>query len=724
MSESFAFSDSLSLRSAARGRERWKIKSLRRKYFLAQALEQELLANEYITFAEANPYTGRILVLFNPTYLKQGAGELIQEALSRLTQLHGGNNEDQDTTVFDIPNTSKTLLDLIRSVDGEKKIRKEAITLSALNTTLKITTPLMQGMIMACAIQGGFTVLTRMGLSVLSQIVILAGGYYTSASLEKVVEYKRKQKWTAYANMVEASLRQRSYQHILSLSLTTLTEQEWGAAELARFVKEDSDRVKKLLEFSAPNLLDKALTFSGCSVLLLVVSPVSLMLAVIPLPFMYRLTRKFNRDSQELYKNVALHEQELNRCITGSLNGLPTVKSYTAETWEQSRLKEVNHSYQLSHEEASKERAKYHTVLESGIYLGISMPIIYSSYKAYQKQLTFTAFAGLAFLLPQMILSTQGLDQDYSHYLAAKNSAQKLKRLLATKSDRSTGDSLDLSKLKGEIRFENVSFRYPAPPLRHLLKAPSSDQDIILNDEQSEAPILKRVNLTIPPGCTVAFVGSSGSGKSTLIKLLLRFYEPTEGQIFLDGKDISQINLTDLRHALGWVSQDVYLFEGSIADNIRYGSLDATDEQVVHVAKLIGADEFIDIKEGGFDSEVGERGQSLSGGQRQRISVARALLKNSPILIMDEATSAVDNLTEARMHKAIFNKRRDKTLLIVAHRLASASKADYIYLLENGEVSEAGTHEELLRLDQHYAQLWRLQISHEGQTSDKQRASI
>lgn len=706
MSESFCFSDNISLRSATNGRERWKIRDLRRKYFLAEALEQELLVNEHITFAKANSSTGRVLVLFDPTSLKQGAGGIIKEALSRLTALHDGNQDSAKEQHDD-----KTLFDLIRSVDGEKKIRREAITLSALNTTFKITTPLMQGIIMACAVQGGFVIFSSMGLNVLSQIAILAGGYYTSASLEKAIEYKRKQKWTSYANMVEASLRQRTYQHIHSLSLTTLTEQEWGAAELARFVKEDSDRVKKLLEFSAPNLLDKGLTFSGCSVLLLAVSPVALLLAVIPLPFLYRLTGKFNRDSQELYKDVGYHEQELNRRITNSLNGLPTVKSYTAEAWEQNRLKEVNHSYQSSHEKASKERSKYHTILESGIYLGISMPIIYSSYKVYQKQLGFTVFTGIAFLLPRMILSTQGLDQDYSHYLAAKNSAHKLKQLLAIKSDQSSGDSLDLSTLKGEICFENVSFRYPSP----ILKEPFSNQEIAPKNGQAEALVLNRVNLTIPPGSTVAFVGSSGSGKSTLIKLLLRFYEPTEGRILLDGKDINQISLIDLRHALGWVSQDVYLFEGSITDNIRYGNLDATDEEVVHVAKLIGADEFIEAKERGFDTEVGERGQSLSGGQRQRISVARALLKNPPILIMDEATSAVDNLTEANMHKAIVDERPNKTLVIVAHRLSSASKADCIYLMENGEVRETGTHEALLTQDGYYAQLWKLQISHEEQ---------
>lgn len=716
ISESY-FSDSrLSLKSATAGRERWEIKGLQSNKLLAYLLERELVSKHRVQMVTANPVTGRILVLFDALFYKGGVRELIRDALNVISirDRDGILVDDIHSKNFlaDTSSNFSSLLALIKSVDGESVIRREAVTLSALNTTFKITTPLMQGMIMACGLQGGLTFLTALGIGVVPQIGLLAVAYYTSASLEKYLEYKRKQKWTEYANAIESSLRSRSYQHIHLLPMSALAENEWGSTELTHFVKDDTEQVKRFLEHSAPNALDKGLTFTACSVLLLAVSPLAFVLAMAPLPFMYAMSGKFNRKSQLAHKNIGMHKQELNHTVINGINGLSTVKSFTAEEWEMSRLDARSNDYKNSYNNASDERLKHYGKMQFGVYLGISLPVIYSSYNVYKQTISITTFSGIAFLLPQMILSTQGLDQDYAFFQNAASSARKLKYLLDVPQENLAGEPLAIPDVKGEIRFEGVSFRYTTPPKNEHQDFDGSKQEIILKGEQpDDLLVIDNLNLTIPAGSTTAFVGGTGSGKSTLIKLLLRFYEPTKGRILLDGQDIRSINVTDLRKVLGWVSQDVYLFEGTIAENIRYGTKDATDSEIETVAKLAAATDFIEARPGRFNEEVGERGLSLSGGQRQRISVARALLKDAPILILDEATSAVDNLTESQIHREIMAKQADRTLILVAHRLSTVAKANSIYVLENGAIRESGTHKQLLAKRGVYAQLWKLQLN-------------
>jgi ATP-binding cassette subfamily B protein len=222
-------------------------------------------------------------------------------------------------------------------------------------------------------------------------------------------------------------------------------------------------------------------------------------------------------------------------------------------------------------------------------------------------------------------------------------------------------------------------------------------------------PIICELSLDIPAGSTTAIVGATGAGKTTLIKLLLRFHDVTAGTLRLDGHDVRELRLSDLRKAVGLVSQDVYLFHGTVRENIAYGRTDASTDEIVAAARIGEAHEFILKLPDGYETVVGERGQKLSGGQRQRISIARAVLDDPPILVLDEATSSVDNETEAAIQRSLERITRDRTTVVIAHRLSTIRHADYIYVLDGGRLAERGHHDDLLELDGLYAGLWKVQ---------------
>jgi ATP-binding cassette subfamily B protein len=266
-------------------------------------------------------------------------------------------------------------------------------------------------------------------------------------------------------------------------------------------------------------------------------------------------------------------------------------------------------------------------------------------------------------------------------------STTRVLNLLDTPIEMHSGDiSLPVSKVEGHVELKDVTFAY-----------------------KGRTSVIEHLSLSIPAGKTIAIVGSTGSGKSTLVKLLLRLYEVQEGTITLDGIELRQLQLRDLRRAIGLVSQDVFLFHGTVRENIAYGSFDATQSEVMAAADIAEAHDFISRLPQGYDTIVGERGQKLSGGQQQRVAIARAILKNPPILILDEATSAVDNETEAAIQRSLEKITKNRTTIAIAHRLSTVRNADCIYVMEHGKLVEQGRHEQLLEQQGIYASLWRVQ---------------
>jgi ATP-binding cassette subfamily B protein len=321
------------------------------------------------------------------------------------------------------------------------------------------------------------------------------------------------------------------------------------------------------------------------------------------------------------------------------------------------------------------------------ILFGFTAMLIWGGFLALEGSLNIGLYSVMVFLTQRLLWPLTRLGQTVDLYQRAMASTKRILDVLDTKPTIINGDAaLTAQQASGPIAFNNVTFSY-----------------------DDGFPVLASTDLAIEPAQTTAFVGSTGSGKTTIVKLLLRFYDPDSGTITVDGQDIRTLDHADLRRWIALVSQDVFLFYGTVAQNIAYGVESATNEQISAAAVAAEAHDFIMELPNGYDTIIGERGQKLSGGQRQRLSIARALLTDSPILILDEATSAVDNETEAAIQRSLARVSHNRTMIVIAHRLSTIRNADRIYVIDQGSVVETGTHDELLALNGLYTALWNVQ---------------
>ena len=410
-------------------------------------------------------------------------------------------------------------------------------------------------------------------------------------------------------------------------------------------------------------------------------------LAFLPIPLILWGSINFQQKLAPRYREVRKRAGDIAARLSNNLGGMLTIKSFATEEWELERVNDESDAYRRSNRKAIKLSAAFIPLIRFAILFAFLSILLVGGLQAWKGEIAIGTYSFLVFITQRLLWPLTNLGHTLDEYQRSMASANRVLDLIDTPITISSGlKRIQPNEVLGKVEFIKINFNY-----------------------KDRSPILREFNLNIPAGETIGIVGPTGSGKSTLVKLLLRLYKLNSGTIKLDDHPIESLNLTELRRCISLVSQDVYLFHGTIRENIAYGNKDASNGKIIEAANLAEVAEFIDCLPDKYDTLVGERGQRLSGGQRQRIALARAILKDAPILILDEATASVDNETEAAIQRSLTKITRNRTTIVIAHRLSTVRNADKIVVLDKGEIVEVGTHEKLLKGNSTYADLWRVQ---------------
>ncbi|MGY8692206.1 MAG: ABC transporter ATP-binding protein [Candidatus Poseidoniales archaeon] len=501
--------------------------------------------------------------------------------------------------------------------------------------------------------------------------------------LESIFQYLYDVLWRNLAQTAQHDLRMDAYSHIQDLEMQWFSEQTTGG--LMSVMNDDVNQLERFLDQGANDLFQVATTVFVVGGIMLFLAPEVAIWAILPVPVIVGGSFLFQRKIGVRYSNVRKEVSDLNATLNNNLQGITTIKSFTAESREIERVEMASASYRDANRDAIKLSASFVPLIRMAILFAFTANMLVGGWLALEGELSLGAYSVIVFITQRLLWPLTRLGQTFDLYQRAMASTTRVLDLLDTKVGIVEGNH-SLESIQGDINFKNIDFAYS-------------------NREE----VLKNLNLSIPSGSTVGLVGATGSGKTTLIRLLLRFHDSSNGKISIDGFDVRDLTLNSLRKSIGLVSQNTTLFPGSVRENILYGNPDASQDEIINAAKVGEALAFIEELPNKWDTNIGEDGHKLSGGQRQRLAIARAVLKNAPILILDEATSNVDNETEAALQRSIEKISENRTTLIIAHRLSTVRNADIIAVIEGGQVSESGTHDSLLRNDGLYSRLWKVQ---------------
>ena len=521
--------------------------------------------------------------------------------------------------------------------------------------------------------------------SVESQISMLAFCTFLIWAFESLFQYLYSVAWRNLAQSIEHAIRVDAYSHVQNLNIKWFEGQKTG--NVTSILNDDINQLERFLDNGANDIIQIIVSTLTIGAVFFFISPMIAAIAVIPVPVILFVASFFQKSLEPRYLNVRNAAGNLSSTIFNNLLGIMTIKSFTSENLEKERVSTLSESYQSANKDAIRISSAFVPVVRMGVLSGFLGTMVLGGLMAFSGAIAVGSFSVLLFLTQRFLWPFTRLGEIIDLFARSMASTRRIMDLIDTPIEiKDDKDSISLENLKEDIIFDNVSFQY-----------------------SEESKVFRDLSLEIKSNSLVGIVGKTGVGKSTLIKLLLRLYNIDSGQIKIGSNNINKIALQSLRKNIGLVSQETFLFDGTISDNISYPILDTHIDKIKRAAELSQCDEFIDRFPEGYNTVIGERGQRLSVGQKQRISIARAILKDPSILIFDEATSSVDNRTENLIQKSLKDISKDRTTIAIAHRLSTIRNADLILVLDDGKIIESGTHDELVESNGNYKYLWDLQ---------------
>ena len=584
-------------------------------------------------------------------------------------------------------NNQNSIVRLYLNLREERRLLFFAFVSSIINRILDLAPPVIIGLAVDIVVKEQNSWIGSFGIKdVPLQLLFLAFASGIVWSGESFFQYLYSVLWRNLAQISQHKLRIKAYDHIQKLDMQFFDRDNTG--RLLSILNDDINQLERFLDHGANEIIQLFVSVIIIGGTMLWVAPQIAIFAFIPIPFIFWGSIRFQKRLAPKYKDVRSKAGLLASRLNNNLGGILTIKSFTTEKWELNRLNKESLSYQKSNKSAIKLSSAFIPLIRFAILFAFIAILLIGGFQVWNKTLNVGTYSFLVFITQRLLwpLTTLGhvLD-DFQRSLASIN---RVIDLIDTPIEIKDGTKkIDLKTINGEISFRNISFNY-----------------------LGRKSTISGINFKVPAKTTVGIVGLTGSGKSTLIKLLLRIYDINKGTISIDGISIKDIKLKELRKCISLVSQETYLFHGTVKENISYGSNNASFEDIVKASKIAEAHKFIEQLPDGYKTIVGERGQRLSGGQRQRIALARAVLKDAPILILDEATASVDNETEVLIQKSLNKISKERTTIVIAHRLSTIKNADNIIVLDKGKIIETGKHEFLLNNKNVYSDLWNVQV--------------